>query len=91
MNPGHSVSIVDVEDRIFVDEISTPSCAVIMPVAENDFLQVCGDGTLQLIQLDLSGFQQNRERSAVFQCDRRPGFRPRRKALTAGFCRPMAG
>ena len=24
MNPGHSVSIVDVEDRIFVDEISTP-------------------------------------------------------------------
>lgn len=66
MNPGHSVSIVDVEDRIFVDEISTPSCAVIMPVAESDFLQVCGDGTLQLIQLDLSGFQQNRERSAVF-------------------------
>jgi len=80
MNPGHSVSIVDVEDRIFVDEISTPSCAVIMPVAENDFLQVCGDGTLQLIQLDLSGFQQNRERSTVFfQRDRRPGFRPRRK------------
>ena len=36
-----------------------------MPVAENDFLQVCGDGTLQLIQIDLSG-QQNRERSAVF-------------------------
>ena len=32
----------------------------------NDFLQVCGDGTLQLIQLDLSGFEANRVRSEVF-------------------------
>lgn len=66
MNPGHSVSIVDVEDRVFIYEISTPGCAVIMPVAQSDFLQVCGDGTLQLIQLDLSGFEENRVRSEVF-------------------------
>ncbi len=66
MNPGHSVSIVDVEDRVFIYEISTPGCAVIMPVADSDFLQVCGDGTLQLIQLDLSGFEENRVRSDVF-------------------------
>ena len=66
MNPGHSVSIVDVEDRVFIYEISTPGCAVIMPVAQSDFLQVCGDGTLQLIQLDVSGFEQNRVRSEIF-------------------------
>ena len=66
MNPGHSVSIVDVEDRIFAHEASTPGCAVIMPVAQNDFMQVCGDGTLQLIQLDISGFEANRVRSDVF-------------------------
>jgi len=66
MNPGHSVTIVDVEDRIFTYEASTPGCAVIMPVSDNDFLQVCGDGTLQLIQLDLSGFEENRVRSEVF-------------------------
>ncbi len=66
MNPGHSVSIVDVEDRVFIYEISTPGCAVIMPVAESDFLQVCGDGTLQLVQLDVSGFEQNRVRSDIF-------------------------
>ncbi|MEX2469860.1 MAG: amine dehydrogenase large subunit [Pseudohongiellaceae bacterium] len=66
MNPGHSVSIVDVIDRVFVYEISTPGCAVILPVAENDFLMVCGDGTLQLIQLDISGFEVNRARSEVF-------------------------
>lgn len=66
MNPGHSVSIVDVQDRVFIYEVSTPGCAVLMPVADSDFLQVCGDGTLQLIQLDLSGFEENRERSDVF-------------------------
>jgi len=66
MNPGHSVSIVDVEDRVFIYEASTPGCAVIMPVAESDFLQLCGDGTLQLIQLDLSGFEENRIRSDIF-------------------------
>lgn len=66
MNPGQSVSIVDVEDRVFVYEASTPGCAVIMPVGESDFLQVCGDGTLQLIQLELSGFEENRVRSEVF-------------------------
>ena len=91
MNPGHSISIVDVEDRIFVDEISTPSCAVIMPVAENDFLQVCGDGTLQLIQLVERFSTKSRTQRGFFQCDRRPGFRPSRKKLTDGFCRPMAG
>lgn len=66
MNPGHSVSIVDVEDRVFVYEASTPGCAVIMPIADSDFLQLCGDGTLQLIQLDISGFEQNRVRSDIF-------------------------
>ncbi len=66
MNPGHSVSIVDIQDRVFIYEASTPGCAVIMPVADSDFLQVCGDGSLQLIQLDLSGFEENRVRSAIF-------------------------
>jgi methylamine dehydrogenase heavy chain len=66
MNPGHSVSIVDVQDRLFIYEVSTPGCAVIMPVADMDFLQICGDGTLQLIQLDVSGFEQNRARSDIF-------------------------
>ena len=66
MNPNHSISIVDVADRIFVYEISTPGCAVTMPVGENDLLQVCGDGTLQLIQLDASGYETNRVRSEVF-------------------------
>jgi methylamine dehydrogenase heavy chain len=66
MTPAQSVSIVDVENRSFVGEISTPGCAIIMPVADNDFLMLCGDGTLQLIQLDESGNESGRIRSDQF-------------------------
>lgn len=66
MTPAQSVSVVDVEERRFVGEISTPGCAMIMPVEDNDFLMICGDGTLQLIQLDEQGNETNRERSKEF-------------------------
>jgi len=66
MTPAQSVSIVDVEDRNFVGEISTPGCALIMPVENDGFMSLCGDGTLQLIQLDASGNESNRVRSNPF-------------------------
>ncbi|MEX2131507.1 MAG: amine dehydrogenase large subunit [Pseudohongiellaceae bacterium] len=66
LTPAQSVSIVDVEARRFVGELSTPGCAVMMPVAERDFLMLCGDGTVQLIQLAADGSEANRVRSAVF-------------------------
>jgi methylamine dehydrogenase heavy chain len=37
-----------------------------MPVADNDFLMICGDGTVQLIQLDDSGNESDRVRSEEF-------------------------
>jgi len=66
MTPAQSVSIVDVENRNFVGELSTPGCAIIMPTGEDDFLMICGDGTLQLIQLDQSGEESSRVRSEQF-------------------------
>jgi len=66
MTPAQSVSIVDVENRNFVGEISTPGCAIMMPVADNDFLMICGDGTVQLIQLDDNGNESDRMRSEQF-------------------------
>lgn len=66
MTPGQSVSIIDVENRRFVDELSTAGCAIIMPVAENDFLMICGDGTLQLIRLNADGTESDRARSREF-------------------------
>lgn len=66
MTPAASVTIVDVVDRSFVGEISTPGCALIMAVGDRDFLMICGDGTMQLIELDENGEESNRERSREF-------------------------
>ena len=66
MTPAASVTIVDVVDRELVGEISTPGCALIMMVGNNDFLMICGDGTVQLVQLDDDGNESNRERSREF-------------------------
>jgi methylamine dehydrogenase heavy chain len=66
MTPAASVTIVDIVDRSLVGEISTPGCALIMAVGNNDFLMICGDGTMQLVQLDEDGNESNRERSREF-------------------------
>jgi len=66
MTPAQSVSVVDVVDRRFVGEISTPGCAIVMPVDSRGFLMLCGDGTLQLIRLDENGAEVARKRSSAF-------------------------
>jgi methylamine dehydrogenase heavy chain len=66
MTPAQSVSIVDVVERKFVGEISTAGCAIVMPVELRSFLMLCGDGTLQLIQLAADGSEAGRQRSKPF-------------------------
>lgn len=66
MTPAQSVTVVDVADRNVAGEISTPGCALIMPVAGNGFLMICGDGTLQLIRLNADGGEASRVRSNGF-------------------------
>lgn len=66
MTPAQSVSITDVVDQRFVGEVSTPGCSLILPVENNDFLTICGDGTLMLIGLDDDGEESNRVRSDKF-------------------------
>lgn len=75
MTPAQSVSIVDVVDREFADEISTPGCAVIMPNGPRGFLMLCGDGTVQLVQLDENGKEAGRSRSrSFFDVEKDPVF-----------------
>jgi methylamine dehydrogenase heavy chain len=75
MTPAQSVSIVDVVERRFVGEISTPGCAIIMPVEQRSFLMLCGDGTLQLVALSADGREARRQRSKVFfDVDKDPVF-----------------
>ena len=66
ITPALSISIVDIEERVFVGEVSTPGCGLILPVENNDFLTICGDGSLMLIDLDSSGREQNRVRTKQF-------------------------
>jgi methylamine dehydrogenase heavy chain len=66
MTPAQSVSIVDIENRNFVGEISTPGCALILPIEDNGFMNMCGDGTLQVIRLDADGAEKGRVRSRKF-------------------------
>ncbi len=66
VTPAQSVTVVDVESRQFAAEISTPGCAMILPVNDVSFLMVCGDGTVQLIQLADDGTESKRVRSDKF-------------------------
>ena len=66
LSPAQSVSVVDVENRSFVGEISTPGCSLVLPVENNDFLTICGDGTLMLVGLDDNGNESNRVRGEKF-------------------------
>ena len=66
MTPAQSVSVVDVVERRFVGEISTPGCASTLAAGERGFLMVCGNGTLQWIGLDADGEEAARVRSEVF-------------------------
>jgi len=66
MTPAMSVSIVDVEKQTFVGELSTAGCAFVYPLKDRRFLQICGDGTVQVIGLDRNGAEASRERSRKF-------------------------
>ena len=66
MTPAQSVSITDVANRSFIGEISTPGCSLILPVENNDFLTICGDGTLMLVDVDENGEEAGRVRSPQF-------------------------
>ena len=66
MTPAQSVSVVDVANRRFVREISTPGCALTLAAGERGFLMICGDGTLQWIGLDEAGAEAARVRTDAF-------------------------
>jgi hypothetical protein len=53
--PNISVSIVDLENDRFVEEIVIAGCSGIYPVDEQHFATLCGDGTTALVALDADG------------------------------------
>jgi methylamine dehydrogenase heavy chain len=66
MTPATSLSIVDVESRSLVGEISTPGCSLVYAVGKRRFATLCADGGLLIIELDEDGAVQQRIRSEPF-------------------------
>ena len=66
ITPAVSISIVDLGAGKFLNEINTAGCGLIYPSGGLSFLQLCGDGTAQLIKLDAEGQEIDRRRSKAF-------------------------
>ncbi|MFP6807358.1 MAG: amine dehydrogenase large subunit [Pseudomonadales bacterium] len=66
ISPAMSISVVDLRKSKFVTEIPTAGCGLIYPVGKRAFLQICGDGAMQLISLNKDGTEKSRSRSEQF-------------------------
>ncbi len=66
ITPAVSVSVADLKSGKFLSEIPTPGCGLVYPSEKLSFLQLCGDGSAQLITLNGKGAEQSRVRAAIF-------------------------
>ncbi|MGI9327835.1 MAG: amine dehydrogenase large subunit [Pseudomonadales bacterium] len=64
--PSQSVSVVDLEQRKFVGEVSTAGCGFVIPTAKRSFSSICADGALLTTHLDKDGQASGSERSNSF-------------------------
>ncbi|QIH08172.1 MULTISPECIES: amine dehydrogenase large subunit [unclassified Pseudomonas] len=62
--PAQSISIVDLENRRFVEEVAIPGCASIYPAGPRDFHAICGNGGFFHLRLDEQGHVVLQERTA---------------------------
>lgn len=65
-NPAQSVTVVDVGKRKVAGEIPTPGCALVYPSGQRRLAMLCQDGALLTIDLDASGAEAKRTKSAPF-------------------------
>ncbi len=66
ITPANTISVADLDSSQFLNEISTAGCGLVYPATGLRFLQLCGDGTAQLIKLDRDGNEIARDRSESF-------------------------
>ncbi|WP_237133296.1 amine dehydrogenase large subunit [Pseudohongiella sp. O18] len=65
LTPAQSVSLVDTRTNAFVNEISLAGCSSMYPI-EAGFMSICGDGTVQYIEVSNAGQEVSRVRSEPF-------------------------
>ena len=64
--PATSLSIVDTDNRTFVEEIPIPGCSLVYPAGPRRFLSLCSDGSALLVRLTPDGHGQSKARSRSF-------------------------
>ncbi|MEM9620572.1 MAG: amine dehydrogenase large subunit [Pseudomonadota bacterium] len=73
--PAQSVSIVDLENRQFVGEVTTAGCAFVLPNGVRSFTSICANGTFLTSHLNADGTLKDASRSAVaFDANNDPIF-----------------
>ncbi|MCP5183673.1 MAG: hypothetical protein H6993_06900 [Pseudomonadales bacterium] len=63
LNPGSSVTVIDLDSEAIVSEIEAAGCALVYPDMTRGFFMLCGDGTLLSVKLDEQGEAIERHRS----------------------------
>ena len=73
--PATSVSVIDIEQREFLEEISLGGCAMIYPSQQRSFTSLCNDNTMLVTHLDAAGkLTQQVRTEAFFDADIDPIF-----------------
>jgi methylamine dehydrogenase heavy chain len=67
--PSQSISIVDLVQHRFVEEVPTPGCGQVYPAGPRRFGLLCGDATLKMLTLDDNG-------NVVTKTEGKPFFDP---------------
>ncbi len=66
LTPATSISVVDIERRAFVGEISTPGCSLVFAAGDLGYMMICANGDLLNIALDEDGGEVSKERIEGF-------------------------
>ncbi|MYJ94443.1 MAG: hypothetical protein F4053_02270, partial [Proteobacteria bacterium] len=66
LTPATSISVVDIEKREFVGEISTPGCSLVFSAGELSYMMICANGDLLTVTLDENGGEVSKERIERF-------------------------
>ena len=66
LTPATSISVVDIERRVFVGEISTPGCSLVFASGELSYMMICANGDLLTVTLEENGAEVAKERTERF-------------------------
>ena len=66
LTPATSISVVDIEKREFVGEVSTPGCSLVFSAGELSYMMICANGDLLTVTLDENGSEVSKERTERF-------------------------